>query len=154
MHIVIWTQYRENYGFENGQDYWKNKGGSTYVVSDISVAEAQSLSFFNKLLSLIEYSNSASSEIMTEWELRDGEYVLNEEETWEKPIFIRREGDEFIAEETSNNDGQFRDEIASKRATWIMTPEGGRRNYQPEYTLRDGRVVDEAGLIQFLKMAS
>ena len=158
MHVVIWTQYRENYALGDSQDYWKNKGGSTYVVTDITTEEVAFPGtlpgIMKQLFSLIEYSNEASSESVVDWELRDGEFQADPD-SWDTPIFIRREGDEFFASKTThNNDWQFRDEIATKHETWNMIWESDRRNYQVEYTLRDGRVVDEAGLIQFLKKAS
>ena len=157
MHVVIFTQYRENYG-EPGSSYWKNKGGSTYVLTNVTVEEVAAPGKLPKIMSdlfaLIEYSNDMSSETMVDWELRDGEFQADPD-SWDVPIFIRREGDEFLASQTThNNDWQFRDEIAIKHETWNMIWESDRRNYQVEYTLRDGRVVDEAGLIQFLKMAS
>lgn len=160
MHVIIWTQYRENYGFENGQHYWKNKGGSTYVVTDITTEEVafpgKLPAIMKELFSLIEYSNEASSESVVDWELRDDLQadLDNTPDSWDTPIFIRREGDEFLASQTTHNDGQFRDEIATQHETWNMIWESDRRNYKVEYTLRDGRVVDEAGLIQFLKMDS
>lgn len=157
MHVVIFTQYRENYG-EPNKPYWKNKGGSTYVLTDVAVEEVAAPGKLPKIMSdlfaLIEYSNDMSSETMVDWELRDGEFQADPD-SWDTPIFIRREGDEFFASQTThNNDWQFRDEIATKHETWNMIWESDRRNYQVEYTLRDGRVVDEDGLVQFLKMAS
>lgn len=157
MHVVIFTQYRENYG-EPGSSYWKNKGGSTYVLTDVTVEEVAAPgklpAIMKELFGLIEYSNDMSSETMVDWELRHGEFQPNPD-SWDVPIFIRREGDEFFASQTThNNDWQFRDEIATKHETWNMIWESDRRNYQVEYTLRDGSVVDEAGLIQFLKNAS
>jgi len=161
MHVIIWTQYRENYGFENGQDYWKNKGGSTYVVTDITTEEVafpgKLPAIMKELFSLIEYSNEASSESVVDWELRDDLQadLDNTPDSWDTPIFIRREGNDFIAEETVvNNDFQFRDEIAVKHSKWNMLPQSKRNGYEVHYTLRDGRVVDESGLIQFLTMAS
>jgi hypothetical protein len=160
MHIVIWTQYRENYG-EPGSSYWKNKGGSTYVVTDITTEEVAAPgklpAIMKELFALIEYSNDMSSESVVDWELRDDlkADLDNTPESWDTPIFIRREGEEFLASQTThNNDWQFRDEIATKHETWNMIWESDRRNYKVEYTLRDGRVVDEDGLIQFLKKAS
>lgn len=157
MHVVIFTQYRENYG-DSSKPYWKNKGGSTYILTDVTVEEVAAPgklpAIMKEVFGLIEYSNDTSSETMVDWELRDGEFQADPD-SWDTPIFIRREGADFIAEEIiDNNDFQFRDEIASKRSTWKMTWESDRRNYQPEYTLRDGRVVDENGLIELLKKAS
>lgn len=157
MHVVIFTQYRENYG-EPNKPYWKNKGGDTYVLTDVTVEEVAFPGKLPKIMSdlfaLIEYSNDMSSEAVVDWELRDGEFQADPD-SWDVPIFIRREGDEFLASQTThNNDWQFRDEIATKHETWNMIWESDRRNYKVEYTLRDGRVVDEDGLIQFLKKAS
>lgn len=157
MHVVIFTQYRENYG-EPNKPYWKNKGGSTYVLTDVTVEEVAAPGKLPKIMSdlfaLIEYSNDMSSETMVDWELRDGEFQADPD-SWDTPIFVRREGDEFFASQiTHNNDWQFRDEIAIKHETWNMIWESDRRNYQVEYTLRDGRVVDEDGLIRFLEKAA
>ena len=157
MHVVIYTQYRENYG-EPSKPYWKNKGGDTYVLTDVTVEEVAAPgklpAIMKEVFGLIEYSNEMSSETMVDWELRDGEFQPNPD-SWDVPIFIRREGDQFVATETViNNDFQFRDEIAVKHSKWNMLPESKRNGYEVHYTLRDDSVVDEAGLIQFLKMAS
>lgn len=157
MHVVIYTQYRENYG-EPNKPYWKNKGGDTYVLTDVTVEEGivagKLPAIMKQLFSLIEYSNDMSSEAVVDWELRYGEFQPNPD-SWDVPIFIRREGDQFVATETViNNDFQFRDEIAVKHSKWNMLPESERNGYEVYYTLRDDSVVDEAGLIQFLKMAS
>lgn len=157
MHIVIDTQYMENYG-DSLAPHWKAKGGSTYVVTDVTVEEVAGHGLLPALMKqvfgLVEYSNEMSEEYVVNWELRDGEFVQSPE-SWETPIYIRREGDKFIASETvKNDDWQFREEIAEKRSRWNMLPESKRNGYLVEYTLRDGSVVDEAGLIQFLKKAS
>lgn len=153
MHVVIYTQYRENYGTAS-QPYFKNKGGDTYVLTDVTVEEVAAPGKLPKIMgdlfALIEYSSDMASETVVDWELRDGEFQANPE-SWDVPIFIRREGDEFLAEQNEvNNDFQFREEIASKRSTWNMTLESGRRNYQPVYTMRDGRVLSEEELCKFV----
>lgn len=153
MHLVIDTQYMENYG-EPGRPHWKAKGGDTYVVRDLTVAQAMDMAFIRNVFARIEYSNEMSEEYVLNWEIRDGEFVQSPE-SWETPIFISVEGDQFVATETIvNDDFQFRDEIAVKHSKWNMLPQSKRNGYEVHYTLRNGSVVDEAGLIQFLKMAS
>lgn len=160
MHVVIWTQYRENYG-DSSKPYWKNKGGSTYVLTDVTVEEVAAPgklpAIMKEVFGLIEYSNDMSSETMVDWELRDDLQadLDNTPDSWDTPIFIHREGEQFVATETIVNDYfQFRQEIAVKHSKWNMLPESERNGYEVHYTLRDGSVVDESGLIQFLKMAS
>lgn len=153
MHLVIDTQYMENYG-EPGRPHWKAKGGDTYVVRDLTAAQAMDMAFIRNVFARIEYSNEMSEEYVLNWEIRDGEFVQSPE-SWQAPIFISVEGDQFVATETIvNDDFQFRQEIAVKHSKWNMLPQSKRNGYEVHYTLRNGRVVDEAGLIQFLKMAS
>jgi hypothetical protein len=148
----------ENYG-DSLAPHWKAKGGTTYVVPNITAAEAMSLSYVDqplikKLLGLIEYSNEMSEEYAVNWELRDGEFV-QDPESYDTPIFILREDGEFIATKNiKNDDFQFRAEISEKRSRWNMLPGQKRNGYLVEYILRDGSVVDEAGLIRFLEKAA
>ena len=60
MKIVFNTQVRENYGAHDWDgmgecpQYWKNKGGNTYVFTNVSIAQAQSRDYWEKLeLSII-----------------------------------------------------------------------------------------------------
>lgn len=157
MHIVIDTQYMENYG-DSLAPHWKAKGGSTYVVTDVTVEEVAGHGSLPALMKqvfvLVEYSNEMSEEYVVNWELRDGEFVQNPE-SWETPIFIHREGNNFIATEIiKNDDFQFRAEIAEKCSRWNMLPGQKRNGYLVEYILRDGSMVDEAGLVRFLQKAS
>lgn len=147
----------ENYG-DSLAPHWKAKGGSTYVVTDVTVEEVAghgSLPALTKqVFGLIEYSNEMSEEYVVNWELRDGEFVQNPE-SYDTPIFILREDGEFIATEIiKNDDFQFREEIAEKRSRWNMLPGQKRNGYLVEYILRDGSAVDEAGLIRFLEKAA
>jgi hypothetical protein len=144
----------ENYG-EPAGPHWKAKGGTTYVVRDLTAAQAMDKQFLKSVVARIEYSNEMSEEYVIHWEIRDGEFVQSPE-SWQAPIFISVEdGQNFVATETIvNDDFSFRDEIAVKHSKWNMLPQSKRNGYEVHYTLRDGSVVDTAGLIEFLKKAS
>jgi len=67
MKVVIHTQFRENYGAHDWDgkgecpQYWKFKGGSTYVV-EASLEQAMSGQFFTDVAKCIEYSSDYSEE--------------------------------------------------------------------------------------------
>jgi hypothetical protein len=67
MKVVIHTQFKENYGAHDWDgkgecpQYWKFKGGSTYVV-ECSLEQAMSGQFFTDVAKCIEYSNDYSEE--------------------------------------------------------------------------------------------
>ena len=76
MKLVINTQFRENYGAHdwNGQgecpQYWKCKGGDTYVV-EVSLAEAQDPAFYRAVAKCIEHSSDYSEEYIIGEDLVD-----------------------------------------------------------------------------------
>ena len=67
MKVVIHTQFKENYGAHDWDgkgecpQYWKFKGGSTYVV-ECSLEQAMSGQFSTDVAKCIEYSNDYSEE--------------------------------------------------------------------------------------------
>ena len=67
MKLVINTQFRENYGAHDWDgkgecpQYWKNKGGDTYVV-EVSLAEAQDPAIYAAVEKCIEHSSDYSEE--------------------------------------------------------------------------------------------
>ena len=78
MHIEIWTQYRENYGFSEGTQHWKCKGGYEYTI-DVDVDALLSADDMAAYLqSMVEafaaetfYDDDCSSETIIDWELVD-----------------------------------------------------------------------------------
>lgn len=145
MKVVIYTQYRENYGSAS-DPYWKNKGGDTYVVENMDTMD----SIQEEVFGLIEYSNDMAREGVVATDIVADDKVVCDE--WESPIHISKVGDRWVASVVHKNDGQFRDEIASKSETWTMLPESGRRDYTAVYTMVEGQVLSEAGLIEMLKL--
>lgn len=93
-YIVFVTQYRENYGAHNWDgegecpQYWKNKGGYTYILKDASLEEAREVS------RLLEYYDDYSQEYVINVIKTDDfkEYL----EEWDEPIFIELKDDKLI----------------------------------------------------------
>jgi hypothetical protein len=142
MKLVIQTQYCENYGDED-QPHWKFKGGSTYVVQNITTAQAQRIEAegIPTLSSLIEYSNPMSREYILDYSVRDDDYAVCE--PWETPIVCRyAEGEWYASEETLNDEyGYLRSDIGRKLAVWTMLPQGERGDYTVEYYDRAGKIM-------------
>jgi hypothetical protein len=94
MKLVIFTQFRENYGAHDWDgkgecpQYWKNKGGSTYIL-DISIAEAQNTEFYDAVYQAIEYSSDYAHEcIIGESLIDDCDFNLSDVvEKWETPTY-------------------------------------------------------------------
>jgi hypothetical protein len=89
MQIIITTQYRENYGAHdwNGEgecpQYWKNKGGDQYVLTDVKVTDN-----FEELVKAamrqhkLSFSSNYSEQFVLDWEItEDG--ALTADEKWE-----------------------------------------------------------------------
>lgn len=154
MKVVIYTQYRENYGGA-AEPHWKNKGGSTYVVEGLTVAQAQRAvsSGIPTLKSLIEYSNAGSSEHVIGVEVEDDAAQVGE--SWESPIVLSYIGGRWFAKEVTKNDeyGYLNQKISSMTRSYDMLPHGERENYCAIYNLRDGRVVSDKDLHEILKAA-
>ena len=68
MQIVVQTQYSENYGAHDWDgtgecpQYWKQKGGETYVVTGVTVEKAADKDFWSSIDEAIEHFSEYSSE--------------------------------------------------------------------------------------------
>ena len=91
MKLVINTQYRENYGSHDWDgkgecpQYWKFKGGSTYVVPNIL---GESPDILKRVRPLIEYGNYGSEEYILDYSIVENNAKVCE--SWESvtQIFI------------------------------------------------------------------
>jgi hypothetical protein len=147
MKVVINTQYRENYG-EPGSPHWKFKGGSVYVIPNTAVISREER---EELRNLVEYSNEMSEEYISSTHIVGDDEVVCDE--WEAPIvLVKGENGRWTASVVRVNDGQFREEIATKTETWTMLPESGREDYTAIYTMVEGKILNEEGLIQFYNL--
>jgi hypothetical protein len=165
--LVIQTQYRENYSFDqdgnpvdDSSAVWKFKGGDTYVVPNFRlIGGVGDLAQYAKdtveqLRPLIEYSNSASEEYILNWEIMDqNEKVCD---PWKSPVELTDMGTirGWIAIQVEDNrtdedgyGGHMRSEILEKTSTYDLVFGGDRANYKASYLMKDGDIVDnDAGL--------
>ena len=149
MKLVIQTQYCENYGAHtwDGEgecpQYWKFKGGETYVVPNLSQDQVTKVieQGIPTLRALIEYSNEASREYILDWSVQDDADVVGE--PWETPFELYWEQGRWVARRSVKNDeyGYLRADIGSKTEQYDMMMEGGRENYTVEYRDRSGEII-------------
>ena len=150
MKLVIQTQYKENYAFPDWDgkgdcpEYWKFKGGSTYVVPNFHVSpnDEYMTKVIKDLTSLIEYSNEASMEYILDWEIVEDDQKVCED--WETPIEIFDFGGSYAATRNTNNRGEYgymRKEILELQESWGMLPNKEREDYTALYIMEDGEEV-------------
>lgn len=91
MKLVIHTQYKENYGAHDWDgtgecpQYWKFKGGYTYVVRNLTQQQLDS-SLLSTLRPLISTSTNYAEEYITSYHLlEDEEYEC---EDWDIPVLL------------------------------------------------------------------
>jgi hypothetical protein len=160
--LVIHTQYRENYSFDQDgnpvvgpEAHWKYKGGDTYVVPNFRlIGGIGDLAQYAKdtveqLKPLIEYHNSASEEYILDWEIMDQNDKVCDD--WESPYILTDMGTirGWIAIQVQDNRqrGYMRSEILEKTSTYDLVFGGDRANYKASYLMKDGDIVDnDAGL--------
>jgi hypothetical protein len=96
MKLVLNTQFMENYGAHDYNpalpvpQYWKHKGGDTYVVADIpTTITAESIkALVAEVSPFIEYANDHTEEYITQWCIADNDEVVVED--WDTPIEMTR----------------------------------------------------------------
>ena len=94
MKIVICTQHVENYGALDWNcegicpKYWKYKGGSTYVVSDVDISDATDKSYWSEITDAVVSSDDYWQEYILMMEVVDDtDFDISKYcEHWEKPI--------------------------------------------------------------------
>ena len=145
MKLVINTQYRENYGSHDWDgkgecpQYWKFKGGSTYVVPNIL---GESPDILKRVRPLIEYGNYGSEEYILDYSIVENNAKVCE--SWESvtQIFITEDKVTALKVIDNREDGWMRDEILEKTESWTMMPESERKDYSATYLMRDGDECD------------
>lgn len=148
MKIVVQTQIWENYGAHDwdGQgecpQYWKGKGGNTYVVNDVSIADAMSEEFSKSIEQAIVLGNEYFMEDIIGWDLIDDVdwNVSDHVPHWDSPIYLRNVDGVFKANQTYINDHLYRQEIAKEFKAWDQVA-GGQENYQSSYEMVNGDVI-------------
>jgi hypothetical protein len=162
MKIVISTQIRENYGAHDWDgegacpQYWKCKGGDTYVVPNLTVAQVLKVKDqgIPTLKALIESRNEGFEEYVVDWSILDDDAKVCDE--WETPFELFWELGRWIARRTVENGeyGYMRREVASKSEQYDMLMAGGRENYRVVYTMRNGDSVTGEQVSEYLSKAA
>ena len=136
---IVHTQYRENYGAHDWDgtgecpQYWKNKGGNTYVLDSGVDVDA-----FHRALA---YKSDHAEEFVIE---SYGSDELPEHEEWDPPVFVTTalNGLFLCSRTTPNVDGTiFRSEIESKLALWKLGPNHEITEHEVVYTMETGEHV-------------
>ena len=159
--LVIQTQYCENYAAHNedyvhgvSEPYWKFKGGSTYVMENLSSQTINALAsgnfLWDKIQSDIEYANEACKEYILDWSIEEDDASVCE--AWENPIIIDMVGSSLQCTQHIPNGeyGYMRKEIASSTRTWTQV-NGSHENFNTVYTMEDGAVLSHKKLSEFLE---
>lgn len=159
MKVVLQTQFQENYGSHDwdgsGQcpQYWKFKGGSTYVIANLTPKQVEEMlpPHIGEIYNLIEQSSDYVKEyVISSHIAEDNEKVC---EDWETPIIIEKVDGEYIATEVTKNDEySFLDErIEEQRFSYVMKPKGQKENLTTTYLMKNGDLVDHQNMVDYMK---
>jgi len=137
MKLVIETQYRENYGAHDWDgegecpQYWKMKGGSTYVYLDINPNDVRRIveQDIPTLTTLIESADYYSQEYIIDWSFKDDDDVVCEE--WETPWVLDFALGNWTVSRTSNHSDYWNKNVPKKVESYCMA-EGGEK-WQTSY---------------------
>ena len=159
MKLVIQTQIKENYGAHDwdGQgecpQYWKFKGGNTYVVEGLNGKQINKIAAAGipTLSGLITTADDSWEEYILDWEIAEDSAKVCDD--WESPIVMSYvDGAWRACKITENGDyGYMRKEIASQTRTWTMLQGGGEENHVVEYVMEDGKTVSYDQLSNYLE---
>lgn len=128
--LVIETQHKENYGAHDWDgkgecpQYWKFKGGSTYVF-DFDHSQDNAKDLVKEIRPLIEDSNESYEEYLLDWSVVDRADTPWQD--WDDPLFITRP---FII--TRNFYGNYvaqRESYTGATESYVMMPKGDRSEY-------------------------
>lgn len=155
MKIVITTQVRENYG-DAERPYWKMKGGSVFVVPNLTVAQTLKVkeSGIPTLKALIETRNEMFEEYVVDWSILDNDAVVCD--PWETPTDLFWTNGRWVAMRTVENGeyGCMNRSVERKTEEYELEMGGGQANYRVVYTMRNGDMVTGAQVQEYLAKAA
>jgi len=140
MKLVIHTQFKENYGAHtwDGEgecpQYWKFKGGDTYVVEG-----ATDKALLPQLRELLEYKDDGSEEYILDADIMEDDAVCCEE--WETPWNIYVEDKGFYASRYVKAEDYWQPGYKGKATSYKMLAGGNREDFQEEYIKLDEEVA-------------
>jgi hypothetical protein len=150
MKLVIQTQYSENYG-STDKPYWKFKGGDTYIVPNLTPAQAERIlrDGIPTLKALIEYKNSASEETVIYYRVVEDDAVVCED--WENPYILSWENNTWVCRQVQLNDGSFRKPVVSKVTKYTMNMGGDKSDLEVSYVVESGSVISYKDINNYIK---
>lgn len=163
LNLIIQTQYKENYAAHDedyvhgvSEPYWKFKGGSSYLITDIDFLNTEYLQgLVDETAFIHSYENEASMEYVLDWELIDEKDVSQHIESWETPYVLEKlDGGWTSSKFTDNTDmGYMRSEIVSRSQQWTYQQDNTECvKYHVEFAMVDGTtVVGEKALKQWFE---
>jgi len=155
MKVVIQTQVRENYGSAD-EPYWKCKGGNTFVVPNLTPAQAVRVKEdgIPTLTALIGTSNPMFEEYVIDWAILDNDAVVCD--AWETPFELHWKNNQWIANRTVENGeyGYMNQQVLRKTEEYDMEMGGGQANYRVVYTMRNGDMVTGDEVQAYLSKAA
>lgn len=149
MQLVFITQFRENYAAHDWDGEgecpqgWKNKGGDTYVLTDLTIEEASNRDtlkdIVDTLVDHICYTNDYITEYMLDFNVVDDCADLLIIDDWERPVIIQRDGEQLKATSTIENDdyGYMNKAIERVVVTYTMGHGGKMENTNREVVYRE-----------------
>ena len=132
MKLLIQTQYKENYGAHDWDgkgecpQYWKFKGGDTYVVPGVTNKD-----LLPALKAMIESSDETQEEYIIFAEVVADE--ATECESWETPWTIHVEELGFYASRYVKAEDYWTPGYKGKATSYKMLAGGEREDFQEEY---------------------
>ena len=158
MKIVIGTQHKENYGAHDWDgkgecpQYWKFKGGNTYIIEDVSVEQAQDPAFWDAAEKAVSSSSDYFEEYVIYQELMDDCDSPNMD-PWETPIMIGPsfEPNTWCALQTEVNGkyGYMAPEVAKKYTAWKIV-DGEEQDYKCSLEFTNGKILPWAEACEYL----
>lgn len=142
MKLVIETVCRENYAAHNSdyvagvsEDYWKNKGGNTYVVRNLKESHIVKINNdgIPTLRKLIEEKNEYYEEVIYMYGVVKDD--APEGEDWKAPIEFLWGGDRWLAlrESAPTEYDIWPNDAALKVESWIPLEGGEEAHYECDY---------------------
>lgn len=148
MNIVIHTQIRENYGSHDWDgkgecpQYWKMKGGNTFIVRLVTVEQCQSKSFWDSLETAIESRSESweeyivSTDVIDEVDFVESDHV----EEWDSPINLSFAEGRLLATRYTTYEWATPDEFVAKLEQWVQV-NGDREQYVLMFERQDSTLI-------------